>query len=99
PPPRPPLSPCTTLFRSPGFELRQRQVAAIAQEQKGSRVIARVELEMAGDVDHGIVLAQRRAQGGVGKCLIEADAAGEHAFGVLLDRKSRRLNSSHDQTS
>src|SRR5207249_12193798 len=94
PPPRPPLPPYTTLFRSAPVELLLRQGV---EEDVG--VGERDEADpYAPEVDLGE--AERQARGEVGRGFRVAAPPGggrlvPRCGGVPADRKSTRLNSSH----
>ena len=56
-------------------------MAAIAQQQKGCRLIARAKIEMAGNVHHRVALPQRGPHGRRRKGGIQFERAGQHAGG------------------
>src|SRR3712207_8522674 len=84
-PPRSPLFPYTTLFRSPGVQADHG--AAVLADDLGAHLVAHAGADEALDVDHPTAGRLEQHQQRVG-------LAGE-----VQDRKSTRLNSSHANIS
>src|SRR5207253_10821213 len=95
PPPRSPLFPYTTLFRSPGF---LNSTAALATAYStGAKVLALIGQIPSRAIDKGRgLLHEIPNQIGILRTLTKwADRMTNPQAGPALDRKSTRLNSSH----
>src|SRR5690606_41405394 len=95
-PPRPPLLPYTTLFRSSAREALPRPLDIVALSQVRARVRRTYELARFVDAVHGrkpVTLRRGQEEGGVRHPERQEDPLAQER--IQGDRKSTRLNSSH----
>src|SRR5690242_20908575 len=90
-PPRPPLFPYTTLFRSPLTTTREQWMAASNPALASLMAVSKAALEAAGaKADGNLRIARHDLAAAIGLMLLSIGLAA-----LAVDRKSTRLNSSH----